>query len=72
MGGHGDKHGAAHADAVCPVCGAKMRVEDGTPRASHAGTLYFLDTEDHLRAFVAEPSRYLKSSAKHEHPGGTP
>lgn len=78
MGGHGDEHAGAAVRAVCPVCGTALKVDERTPRASHGGQLYYFASEDHLREFLRDPSRFPSqqpdgsSGATHDGHGGKP
>lgn len=58
MGDHGDGHGSASTEAVCPACGAKVKVDERTPRATHRGKLLYFASEEHLREFLKDSSRY--------------
>ncbi len=79
MGGHGDHKDSSkpHQDhqpapevktTSCPVCGTSLTVSERTPRMTHADTLYYFDTEEHLKKFIGEPDPYLKK--KEDNPGG--
>jgi len=65
MGGHaGHDASAAQAEsAICPVCGTRVAVDEGTPRATYRDTLYYFVSEEHERRFLAEPERYLSEAA---------
>ncbi len=56
--GHGDGHEGTPSRAACPVCGTELKVGKRTPRASHAGRLYYFAGEEHLREFIKAPARY--------------
>lgn len=75
MGGHGEGHTAAPIRAVCPVCGTKLDVGEGTPRATYGGKLYYFVSEDHLREFLKDPAKFPSQPNSttvtgHEHGGG--
>ncbi|MBI4375090.1 MAG: YHS domain-containing protein [Elusimicrobia bacterium] len=78
MGGHGDGHAGSPARAVCPVCGTDLKVDARTPRASHGGKLYYFASEDHLREFIKNPSRFPSQqpdgapATGHDEHGGQP
>ncbi len=74
--GHGE-HAGLPKTAVCPVCRTSLKVSKRTPRATSGGRLYFFASEEHLREFIKEPSRFPSSAAQapsqgHDHGGGQP
>ena len=74
---HGERRGGLPQRAVCPVCRTQLKISERSPRATHGGQLYFFASEDHLREFIKDPSRFAlrpagdaASDAAHEGHGG--
>ena len=48
--------------AVDPVCNMQVRVDDATPRELFDGGSYFFCSDACRRAFVHDPTRYLRDA----------
>lgn len=65
---HGKKHDGAHSGhaeaaqaAVCPVCGAEVKITDTTSKATYMKKTYYFDTDEHLGQFAGDPLKYTPS-----------
>lgn len=47
-------------EAVCPVCGMKLKVEKNTPSFIYKGKTYYFMNEAHKKMFEKDPEKYLK------------
>jgi Cu+-exporting ATPase len=47
-------------EAVCSVCGMKLKVEKNTPSLVYKGKTYYFMNEAHKKMFEKDPEKYLK------------
>ena len=50
-----------------PVCGMDVKVDERTPRSTHAGTTYYFCSEGCKGSFDADPARYAGAPSKATH-----
>lgn len=74
-GGHGVHQNHQPAPEIkaisCPVCGNSLTVSERTPRMTHVGTLYYFDTEEHLKQFIDDPDQFIKKKEDNQKGGGS-
>ena len=55
----------APAIAMDPIDGSKISIRASIPTAEYKNKLYYFATEDHKRAFMANPEQYTKGLFSH-------